>query len=126
MSTVECSSCYVVLQCVLFLFFDLQIIRYEIGIIICAVLGLLFVILMPLVGFCFALCRCCNKCGGEMHQRQKKNGTFLRKYFAVSLLVICIFIRQVESWTTVGWVFGPLGTSHVLTVKPMSLKTKQQ
>ncbi|VCW84586.1 unnamed protein product, partial [Gulo gulo] len=75
-----------------------KIIYYEIGIIICAVLGLLFVFLMPLVGFCFGLCRCCNKCGGEMHQRQKKNGTFLRKYFTVSLLVICIFIRQVASW----------------------------
>lgn len=104
--TVECSTCYLVLQSVLFLLFDLQIISYEIGIIICAVLGLLFIILMPLVGFCFGLCRCCNKCGGEMHQRQKKNGTCLRKYFAVSLLVICILIRQVESWTTADYVLG--------------------
>lgn len=120
--TVECSTCYLVLQSVLFLLFDLQIISYEIGIIICAVLGLLFIILMPLVGFCFGLCRCCNKCGGEMHQRQKKNGTCLRKYFAVSLLVICILIRQVESWTTADYVLGQWGMSHVLSVKPKSLK----
>ncbi|TKC40607.1 hypothetical protein EI555_002174, partial [Monodon monoceros] len=39
------------------------IIYYEIGIIICAVLGLLFIILMPLVGFVFSLCRCCNNIG---------------------------------------------------------------
>ncbi|KAB1281945.1 Prominin-1, partial [Camelus dromedarius] len=83
-----------------------KIIYYEIGIITCAALGLLFIILMPLVGFFFSVCRCCNKCGGEMHQRQKKNGTYLRKYFAVSLLVICIFIRQVESWTTADGVLG--------------------
>lgn len=87
---------------------SLKVIRYEIGIIICAVLGLLFVILMPLVGFCFALCRCCNKCGGEMHQRQKKNGTFLRKYFAISLLVICIFI-------SVGIIYGFVANHHLRT-----------
>uniref|UniRef100_A0A8C0KDI9 Prominin 1 n=1 Tax=Canis lupus dingo TaxID=286419 RepID=A0A8C0KDI9_CANLU len=92
----------------LFLLFDLQIIYYEIGIIICAVLGLLFVILMPLVGFCFGLCRCCNKCGGEMHQRQKKNGAFLRKYFTVSLLVICIFI-------SVGIIYGFVANHHLRT-----------
>ncbi|XP_022361604.1 prominin-1 isoform X2 [Enhydra lutris kenyoni] len=86
----------------------LKIIYYEIGIIICAVLGLLFVFLMPLVGFCFGLCRCCNKCGGEMHQRQKKNGTFLRKYFTVSLLVICIFI-------SVGIIYGFVANHHLRT-----------
>lgn len=99
-----------------------QIIHYELGIIICAVLGLLFIILMPLVGFCFGLCRSCNKCGGEMHQRQKRNGTCLRKYFAVSLLVICVFIRQVQAWATVNWVYARGGMSHVLTAKPLSLK----
>uniref|UniRef100_A0A9L0SUM8 Prominin 1 n=1 Tax=Equus caballus TaxID=9796 RepID=A0A9L0SUM8_HORSE len=85
-----------------------KIISYEIGIIICAVLGLLFIILMPLVGFCFGLCRCCNKCGGEMHQRQKKNGTCLRKYFAVSLLVICILI-------SIGIVYGFVANHHLKT-----------
>ena len=91
-------------QSLLFLLFDLQIIYYEIGVIICAALGLLFIILMPLVGFFFCLCRCCNKCGGEMHQRQKKSGPFLKKYFTVSLLVICVFMRQVEPWTIAEWV----------------------
>ncbi|VFV31332.1 prominin isoform cra_d [Lynx pardinus] len=83
-----------------------KIIYYEIGVIICAVLGLLFVILMPLVGFCFGLCRCCNKCGGEMHQRQKKNGPFLRKCFAVSLLVISIFI-------SIGIIYGFVANHHL-------------
>ncbi|KAG8510318.1 Prominin-1, partial [Galemys pyrenaicus] len=67
------------------------IVVYELGVIVCAGLGLLFVVLMPLVGFCFSVCRCYNKCGGEMHQRQKKNGPFLKKCFAVSLLGICVF-----------------------------------
>ncbi|KAF6132292.1 prominin 1 [Phyllostomus discolor] len=76
-----------------------KVVHYEMGVIVCAALGLLFVVLMPVVGLCFGLCRCCNRCGGEMHQRQKRNGAFLRKCYAVSLLVTCVVIRQVESWT---------------------------
>ncbi|XP_054544007.1 prominin-1 isoform X2 [Talpa occidentalis] len=68
-----------------------QIVVGQLGVIFCAGLGLLFVILMPLVGICFGVCRCCNKCGGEMHQRQKKNGPFLKKCFAISLSVVCVF-----------------------------------
>uniref|UniRef100_A0A8C6F4Y8 Prominin 1 n=1 Tax=Monodon monoceros TaxID=40151 RepID=A0A8C6F4Y8_MONMO len=86
----------------------LKIIYYEIGIIICAVLGLLFIILMPLVGFVFSLCRCCNKCGGEMHQRQKKNGAALKSYFTLSLLVICIFI-------SIGIIYGFVANQHIRT-----------
>ncbi|XP_032487605.1 LOW QUALITY PROTEIN: prominin-1 [Phocoena sinus] len=85
-----------------------KIIYYEIGIIICAVLGLLFIILMPLVGFVFSLCRCCNKCGGEMHQRQKKNGAALKSYFTLSLLVICIFI-------SIGIIYGFVANQHIRT-----------
>ncbi|XP_047423043.1 prominin-1 isoform X1 [Sciurus carolinensis] len=69
-----------------------EIAYYEIGIIICAFLGLLFIILVPVVGYFFSICRCCNKCGGKMHQREKENGPFQRKCFAVSLLVICVLI----------------------------------
>ncbi|XP_075857221.1 prominin-1 isoform X4 [Microcebus murinus] len=69
-----------------------KILNYEIGVIIYTLLGLLFVILMPLVGCFFCMCRCCNKCGGKMHQRQKENGPFQRKCFAISLLLICIII----------------------------------
>uniref|UniRef100_A0A8C3YRV9 Prominin-1 n=1 Tax=Catagonus wagneri TaxID=51154 RepID=A0A8C3YRV9_9CETA len=85
-----------------------KIIYYEIGILICAVLGLLFIILMPLVGLIFCSCRCCNKCGGEMHQRQKKNGNVLRKYFAISLLVICLLI-------SIGIIYGFVANQHMRT-----------
>ncbi|KAK7922187.1 hypothetical protein WMY93_009089 [Mugilogobius chulae] len=51
----------------------LQVIYYEIGFVVCAGLGLLFTVLVPLVGLFFCLCRCCDNCGGEMHQRQRKN-----------------------------------------------------
>ncbi|EPQ15094.1 Prominin-1 [Myotis brandtii] len=94
------------------------VVQYEIGIIFWAVLGLLFVILMPLVGLCFGLCRCFNKCGGEMHQRQRTDGLFRRKCYALALLVLCVLMRRVESLVAAAWVLGRGGLSRVLPVKP--------
>ncbi|XP_016894896.1 prominin-1-A isoform X3 [Cynoglossus semilaevis] len=70
----------------------LQAIYYEIGFLVCAAVGLLFTVLMPVVGLFFCMCRCCDNCGGEMHQRQRKNadcrrgllGTLL---FSTSLII---------------------------------------
>uniref|UniRef100_A0AAQ4PAR8 Prominin 1a n=1 Tax=Gasterosteus aculeatus aculeatus TaxID=481459 RepID=A0AAQ4PAR8_GASAC len=70
----------------------LQVIYYEIGFAVCAAVGLVFAVLVPLIGLFFCLCRCCDNCGGEMHQRQRKNadcrrgllGTLL---FANSLVI---------------------------------------
>ncbi|XP_078534565.1 prominin-1 isoform X5 [Lissotriton helveticus] len=74
----------------------LQTLHYEVGFIVAAAIGLIFVLLMPLVGLCFCMCRCCDNCGGEMHQRQKKNndckrGCFATFLFASSLIMsICV------------------------------------
>ncbi|NXG61258.1 PRM1A protein, partial [Hemiprocne comata] len=73
----------------------LQAIYYEIGFIVSAALGLLFIFLLPLVGLCFCMCRCCDNCGGEMHQRQKKNADCQRSCFATFLFVASLIIRQV-------------------------------
>ncbi|XP_069557813.1 prominin-1-A isoform X9 [Brachyistius frenatus] len=67
-------------------------IYYEIGFLVCATVGLLFAVLIPIVGLLFCMCRCCDNCGGEMHQRQRKNadcrrgllGTLL---FSTSLVI---------------------------------------
>ncbi|XP_010281488.1 PREDICTED: prominin-1 isoform X4 [Phaethon lepturus] len=67
-------------------------IYYEIGFIVCAALGLLFILLLPLVGLCFCMCRCCDNCGGEMHQRQKKNADCQRSCFATFLFVASLII----------------------------------
>ncbi|KAM6266783.1 prominin-1 isoform 5-T5 [Spheniscus humboldti] len=70
----------------------LQAIYYEIGFIVSAALGLLFILLLPLVGLCFCMCRCCDNCGGEMHQRQKKNADCQRSCFATFLFVASFII----------------------------------
>ncbi|XP_048460764.1 prominin-1-A-like isoform X3 [Rhincodon typus] len=69
-----------------------EIIYYEIGFIICAILGIVFILLMPLLGLCFCMCRCCDNCGGELHQRQKKNADCRRSYFATTLFFVTIII----------------------------------
>nr|XP_046226576.1 prominin 1 b isoform X1 [Scatophagus argus] len=70
----------------------LQWIYYEAGFLICGTLGILFVVLTPIVGLCFCVCRCCENCGGEMHQRQRKNADCQRGFYTASLIATSIFI----------------------------------
>ncbi|XP_060771823.1 prominin 1 b [Neoarius graeffei] len=70
----------------------LQAIYYEIGFIVLAMLGVVFMLLMPLVGLFFCLCRCCDNCGGEMHQRHHKNADCQRGFYTFSLITSSVFI----------------------------------
>ncbi|KAM4810754.1 prominin-1 isoform X6 [Urocitellus parryii] len=84
----------------------LKIAHYEIGVILCVILGVLFIILLPVVGCIFAICRCCNKCGGKMHQRPKENAPYQRRCLAISLLVICVLV-------SIGIIYGFAANHHV-------------
>nr|XP_019956697.1 PREDICTED: prominin-1 isoform X3 [Paralichthys olivaceus] len=70
----------------------LQWIYYEAGFLICSTIGILFVVLTPIIGTCFCVCRCCENCGGEMHQRQRKNADCQRGFYTASLIASSIFI----------------------------------
>uniref|UniRef100_A0A8C2BBI0 Prominin 1 b n=1 Tax=Cyprinus carpio TaxID=7962 RepID=A0A8C2BBI0_CYPCA len=70
----------------------LQAIYYELGFIVLSVLGLVFVLFMPVVGLFFCVCRCCENCGGEMHQRQKKNGDCLKGFYMATLIATSVFL----------------------------------
>ncbi|KAG8014682.1 Prominin-1-A [Nibea albiflora] len=67
-------------------------IYYEAGFLICSTVGIVFVILTPIIGMCFCMCRCCENCGGEMHQRQKKNADCQRGFYTASLIATSVFI----------------------------------
>lgn len=43
---------------------------YQVGFLVCAAIGILYIVLMPIVGFFLACCRCCGNCGGKMYQKQ--------------------------------------------------------
>lgn len=70
----------------------LQWAYYEAGFLICATIGVLFVVLTPIIGTCFCVCRCCENCGGEMHQRQRKNADCQRGVYTAALIATSIFI----------------------------------
>uniref|UniRef100_UPI0037E77CF7 prominin 1 b n=1 Tax=Semicossyphus pulcher TaxID=241346 RepID=UPI0037E77CF7 len=71
----------------------LQWIYYETGFIVCGTIGIVFLLFTPIIGMCFCVCRCCcDNCGGEMHQRQRKNADCQRGFFTASLIATSIFI----------------------------------
>ncbi|XP_061084205.1 prominin-2 [Conger conger] len=67
-----------------------KVLRYEVGFLVCAAIGVLYIVLMPLVGFFFACCRCCGNCGGHMYQEQTKSTGCQRRGLYWALLCITI------------------------------------
>uniref|UniRef100_A0A8C8R8J7 Prominin-1-A-like n=1 Tax=Pelusios castaneus TaxID=367368 RepID=A0A8C8R8J7_9SAUR len=97
-----------------------EVLLYEIGFLVCAAIGLLFIILVPLVGLCFCCCRCCGNCGGTMYQKQsRRTGCRRRALFASVLLVtvlilagnICAFISNSRISHAVSGSFGTFNTT---------------
>ncbi|XP_056890469.1 prominin 1 b isoform X10 [Takifugu flavidus] len=70
----------------------LQWVYYEVGFLICTTVGVLLLVVMPIIGACFCVCRCCENCGGEMHQRQRKNADCQRGFFTASLIATSVLI----------------------------------
>lgn len=69
-------------------FFLPQLLIYEMGFLVCTAIGLLFIILVPLVGCCFCCCRCCGNCGGRMYQKQDRRTGCRRQALWVSVLLV--------------------------------------
>ncbi|XP_058841401.1 prominin-2 isoform X1 [Acipenser ruthenus] len=69
-----------------------MVLKYEAGFLVCAAIGILFILLMPLIGFFFCCCRCCGNCGGRMYQKQSKKTSCKRRGLYWSLMLITIVI----------------------------------
>ncbi|KAI2657863.1 Prominin-1-A [Labeo rohita] len=87
-----------------------QVLQYEIGFLVCVAIGILYIVLMPLIGLIFACCRCCGNCGGRMHQKQTKNihckrRSFYLVTFLITVLIlagnICMFLSSTNTSETV-------------------------
>ncbi|XP_063194604.1 prominin-1-A-like isoform X2 [Chroicocephalus ridibundus] len=65
-----------------------ELLLYELGFLVCMAIGLLFIILVPLVGCCFCCCRCCGNCGGRMYQKQGQHTGCRRRALWVSVLLV--------------------------------------
>uniref|UniRef100_A0A8C5MCN8 Prominin-like protein n=1 Tax=Leptobrachium leishanense TaxID=445787 RepID=A0A8C5MCN8_9ANUR len=66
--------------------------KYEVGFLVALAIGLVFIILMTLVGIFFACCRCCGNCGGKMYQKQTSSINCKRRFIYFFLWLITLII----------------------------------
>lgn len=69
-----------------------DVLNYEIGYLVALAIGVVFIVLMTLVGLFFACCRCCGNCGGKMYQKQTKNMTCKRRFMYFFLMIVTFVI----------------------------------
>ncbi|MED6266255.1 hypothetical protein CHARACLAT_000234 [Characodon lateralis] len=74
-----------------------EILMYQVGFLVCIAIGILYIVLMPIIGFFVACCRCCGNCGGKMYQKQTSSIHCLRRtlYFSVFAITIIIFAGNI-------------------------------
>ncbi|XP_059117349.1 prominin-2 [Peromyscus eremicus] len=48
-----------------------EVVRYEAGYVVCAVIASLYLLLVPTTGLCFCCCRCRRRCGGRVKTEHK-------------------------------------------------------
>lgn len=75
--------------------FCVQVLVYEIGFLVCAAIGILYIVLMPIVGFFLACCRCCGNCGGKMYQKQTSSIHCCRRALYWSAFITTVIILWV-------------------------------
>ncbi|XP_025071422.1 prominin-1-A-like [Alligator sinensis] len=97
-----------------------QVLSYEMGFLVCAAIGLLFILLMPLGGLCFCCCRCCGHCGGRKYQKQDELTGCRRRALCTTLLLlsglllawnVCAFVTNTRISRAVGSSFGTFNSS---------------
>ncbi|KYO40670.1 prominin-1-A-like [Alligator mississippiensis] len=97
-----------------------QVLSYEMGFLVCAAIGLLFILLMPLGGLCFCCCRCCGRCGGRKYQKQDQRMGCRRRALWTTLLLlsglllawnVCAFVTNARISRAVGSSFSTFNSS---------------
>ncbi|CAH6787912.1 Prom2 [Phodopus roborovskii] len=70
-----------------------EVVRYEAGYVVCAVIAGLYLLLVPTAGLCFCCCRCRRRCGGRVKTEHKamacERGT-LMTFLLLTTLVLLI------------------------------------
>ncbi|KAM6956536.1 prominin-2 [Aplochiton taeniatus] len=69
-----------------------EVLVYQTGFLVCAAIGVLYIVFMPLVGFFLACCRCCGNCGGYMYQEQTSKVHCWRRALYWSTFIITLII----------------------------------
>lgn len=74
-----------------------KVLVYEVGFLVCAAIGMLYIALMPIVGLFLACCRCCGNCGGKMYQKQTSSIHCRRRtlYWATFVTTVIILVGNI-------------------------------
>ncbi|POI27524.1 hypothetical protein CIB84_008727 [Bambusicola thoracicus] len=101
-----------------------ELLRYELGFLVCVAIGLLFVVAVPLAGCCFCCCRCCGRCGGRTSQKQGRRMRGRRRVLYAAVLLVsalllagdaCAFVSNSRFSQSVSSTFPNInGTVHDL------------
>jgi hypothetical protein len=97
-----------------------QILKLEIGFLICLACGILFIILVIFGGLIMCCCRtCCDNCGGEMFQSAERRKSVWRHCFFVYLLICTVFMIDpgIFIFITNEWI------TEILKILPTDLTT---
>ncbi|XP_072490855.1 prominin-2 isoform X2 [Notamacropus eugenii] len=87
-----------------------DVVRYEAGYVVCAVIAVLFLLIVPTVGLCFCCCRFRRRCGGRIKVEHKsmacERGSLMSFLLLITLLlltgVVCAFITNQRTHDEVG------------------------
>ncbi|XP_042789035.1 prominin-2 [Panthera leo] len=79
-----------------------EVVRYEAGYVVCAVIAGLYLLLVPIAGLCFCCCRCRRRCGGRVKTQHKamacERGTLMAFLLLTTLVlligVVCAFVTN--------------------------------
>ena len=61
---------------------------YMIGFVLCILAGVLFIIIMPIIGWCTCCCRCCGNCGGKKRRMDGKSTTCARHSCGILMFIL--------------------------------------
>ena len=69
-----------------------QVVRYEAGYVVCAVITGLYLLVVPTAGLCFCCCRCRRRCGGRVKMEHKtmacERGTLVAFLLLTTLVLL--------------------------------------
>ncbi|XP_020040710.2 prominin-2 isoform X1 [Castor canadensis] len=79
-----------------------EVVRYEAGYVVCAVIAGLYLLAVPTTGLCFCCCRCRRRCGGQVKTEHKamacERGTLMIFLLLTTLVLlvgmICAFVTN--------------------------------
>ncbi|XP_006873611.1 PREDICTED: prominin-2 [Chrysochloris asiatica] len=79
-----------------------EVVRYEAGYVVCAVIAALYLLVVPITGLCFCCCRCRRRCGGRVKTEHKamacERGTLMAFLLLTTLVLliglVCAFVTN--------------------------------